>query len=110
MPIWDWMVQWSAQLINRYLMDEHGYTGMQRIRGKTCRKPLCLFGEFVLWKPSQIRGHELPSMEERFFAGRWFGLNAKSDEDIIGTSRGVVRARTVMHLPSGQRWIRSMLS
>ena len=68
-PLREWMVEWSAQLINRYKVDEHGWTGVQRVRGKRCRKPICLFGEQVLWKPLEIRGHELPTMEPRFDQG-----------------------------------------
>ena len=54
-PLWDWMVLWSSQLINRYRVDEEGYTAIQRVRGRRCRKPLCLFGEFVHWKPASQR-------------------------------------------------------
>lgn len=103
-PIWEWMVEWGAQLINRYRVDDDGRTGVQIIRGKRCRKPICMFGEKVLWKPLYGSGREVPETDARFYDGIWLGLLAKSDEDIIGTSRGVIRARTIRRLPGDQRW------
>ena len=42
---------WSAQLLNRFRIDQEGKTGTQRVRGRTSNKDVCHFGEKVLWMP-----------------------------------------------------------
>ena len=52
----------------------------------------------MLWSPLFTRGHEVGDADARLYAGIWLGLRVASDEDIIGTLGGVVRAGTVKSL------------
>ena len=97
------MLEWVAQVLNRFRMDDHGMTGTERVQGKNSHKELCLFGETVLWKPLRIDNYKTPDLDNKFHPGIWLGFRARSDEDLIGTPGGVIRARTVRRLPVGQR-------
>ena len=48
-----------------------------------------------MWIPLKSEGHERAKSESKFMDGVWLGLRAKSDEDLIGTPSGVVRAHSV---------------
>ena len=102
-PVWEWMLEWSAGLMNRYRVGGDGKTGLQRIRGKRSHKQVCIFGEKVLWMPLDTKNYKRAKSESKILDGVWLGLRAKSDEDLIGTPHGVVRARTVRRLPEDQR-------
>ena len=65
---------------------------------------MCLFGEKAQWLPAPLRGRERDTMDPSFEEGIWLGLVGKSDEDIVGTPQGVVRARSIRRLPADQRW------
>ena len=101
-PVWPWLVEWSAQVVNRFRVGEDGRTGIQRIRGKRSHKEICGFGERVVYMPLKI-GRKA-DLEARMEHGVWLGLRTRTDEDIIGTPFGITRARTVDRLPEGQRW------
>ena len=57
-PVWPWMVEWAAQTLNRFRVDEGGRTGTERVRGKRSHRELCIFGERILWAPLKLRRHE----------------------------------------------------
>ena len=54
--------------------------------------------------PLKLSNAERPNMDEKMMEGVWLGLRPKSDEDIIGTPCGVVRARAVKRLAPAQQW------
>ena len=45
-----------------------------------------------------------PKLDAKFHEGIWLGLRMKSDESIIGTSNGVMKAKTVRRLLQDERW------
>ena len=45
-----------------------------------------------------------PKVDAKFHDGIWLGLRMKSDESIIRTLSGEVKAKTVRRLPADQRW------
>ena len=46
----------------------------------------------------------VPKADAKFHEGKWLGLSMKSDESIIGTPNGVIKAKTLGRLPENQRW------
>ena len=46
-----WLMQWTAVVINRYQRDSNGRTAYYKQRGRDARKELCLFGEKILYLP-----------------------------------------------------------
>ncbi len=60
-PIFDWMVEWSAALITRYVKGTDGRSAYGRLRGHETNRDIAEFGEKVLYTPlvgsHNVRGH-----------------------------------------------------
>ena len=54
--------------------------------------------------PSCDAGGPKNKGEVRYEEGIWLGLKANSDEPLIGTARGVIRARSVKRKAEGEQW------
>ena len=98
------MVEWAAQLLTRFVVKPNGKTAYQTIKGHTSHKAISAFGESVLYKPNKSSSHTRAKMGDRFLEGVWLGLCLRSDENIIGTPEGVVKARTVRRRPFDEAW------
>ena len=57
-----------------------------------------------MYMTSKKTSNSGPKVDARFPDGIWLGLRMKSDESIIGTPNGVIKAKTVRRLPEDQRW------
>ena len=57
-----------------------------------------------MYMTSKKTSNSGPKVDARFHDGIWLGLRMKSDESIIGTPNGVIKAKTVRRLPEDQRW------
>ena len=53
------------------------------------------FGENVLWLPDTWEGGRMEKLEPKFERGVWLGVCPRTDEEIIGTPAGTVRAGNV---------------
>ena len=97
-----WMARWSAELISKYVVGENGKTSYERFRGEDCVTPLVPFGETVMYLPlkSVHRNKGMPAKR----TGIWFGVRERIEEVLIGTTRGVVKCRTVGRLGDTERW------
>ena len=49
-------------------------------------------------------------MKTKWFEGVWLGHNRGSNEPIVGTERGAVKAWAVRRRPSGERWSNELVS
>ncbi len=72
---------------------------MQRIRGRESHRPMCEFGESILWRPLKTAANKKNKDEPRYEEGYWLGVIDRTDEAIIGTSIGVVRCLEVRRRP-----------
>ena len=57
-----------------------------------------------MYMTSRITSKSAPNVDANFHDRIWLGLGTKSDESIIGTTSGVIKAKTVRRLPEDQRW------
>ena len=57
-----------------------------------------------LYMTSKSTSKSGPKVDAKLHDGIWLGLRVKSDESIIGTPNGVIKAKTVRRLPVDQRW------
>ena len=80
---------------------ENGNSGDKRIQIEPTN---CLFGEKILYMPLKISTKPVPKMEERFREGIFLGMRMRSDEIIVGTADGVIKARTIRRRPKGEQW------
>ena len=103
-PLFNWMLPWTATVINRYVRDNGGQTPYRRQRGREAGKNLCEYGEKVLYYPLKGPGRSKDKTEARWKYGIWLGISNRSDEVIIGTETGVIKARSVRSLVEKDRW------
>ena len=99
-----WMIRWAAMSASRFLMGKDGKTPYERRRGRRCQLPVLPFGEKV-WYHEAREGKE---RKEKFTSeckeGIWLGHARNSNEAIIGTKDGVVRAYSIKRQDEDQRW------
>jgi hypothetical protein len=92
-PIMPWLVKHSAYLLNRYPIHSDGNTSYYRRWGKEHKTPICEFGETVLYMLPAAK--HMPKMEARFYPAIWLGKGTSTNENILGISNKVVKARTI---------------
>ena len=103
--IMPWMVEHCGTLINRCRVGVDGMTAYERIKGKPNTKKMLEFGESVLHMSVKSKKDKAKDkLNPRFEHGIWLGVHSRSNEDIIGTDQGVLRACTVKKLPDDERW------
>ena len=91
-PIMPWLVKHAAYLLNRYSVHSDGNTSYYRRWNKEHKTPICEFGETVLYMmPTAKHRHK---MEARFFQAIWLGKDTSTNENILGISGQIVKART----------------
>ena len=77
-----------------------GRTACREARGHDAEATVAEFGEKIMYMTSKNRSKSGPKADAKFHDGIWLGLRMKSDESIIGTPNGVIKATTVKEAPS----------
>ena len=80
-----------------------GLTPFERARGRRLTRPICMFGERILYRP--VLSGKLVKLEPRFEDGVFLGLVERTGEIIVGLKDGSAgRCRDYKRLPAaGQR-------
>jgi hypothetical protein len=103
-PIMLWLIRWAAMIPSRFLKGKDMKTPYERRRGRKCDIPVVPFGETVWFKRIRDGKTHKDKMESEWEEGIWLGHHRESNEVIVGTSDGVLRAFTVERKPIGERW------
>ena len=104
-PVYPWVFGWAADLMTRYVhVGDLGKTAVQLIRGSKSSRNIAQFGEKILYKPLKLSGHHRGNMEDMFLDGIFLGMRLRSDEILIGTTRGVIKTRTVRRRVEEEQW------
>jgi hypothetical protein len=98
-----WLIEWCSTILNRCSKGEDGRTPYQRIRGKESHRPVCQFGEKLLWKPFETAADRKENDEVVCQEGCWLRIVDRTDEAIVGTPRRVVRCCDVRRRPVEER-------
>lgn len=99
-----WMVRWAAMLCSRYLTGKDGLTGYERRRGRKCKDKITVFGEKVWFKRTREGKDRMNQFDTEWEEGVWLGRCRNSNESVIGTRRGTVRAYTTKRQDEDNRW------
>ena len=99
-----WMVRWAAMLISRFKVGKDGKTGYERRRGRKCKIPVVPFGETVWYKLVRETKDRKDKFNSEWEEGVWLGQVRSSNEIVIGTKDGVVRAYAVRRQDEASRW------
>ena len=109
--IMEWVSQHTGFVISHYLTGtQDGFTAFRRKFEKNYEGVVCEFGELIWAKPRATwrRDRSQPSaLASRAFPGVWVGVCERTGENLVLSLAGfkaVVRVRTVMRRPLGERW------
>ena len=90
--------------LSRYKVGYDGKTAYGRRKGRKCNLEAVPIGEKVWYKQirkNKWRKHRMESEENE---GIWLGHARTSNEVLIGTPEGVVRAYSISRKPEDQQW------
>ena len=104
-----WMIRWSAMLYSRFAVGQDGRAPYERRRGRRCNTPLVAFGEKVWYKELRTHKERQNKFDTEWFEGIWLGHARHSNEHVIGTRLGAVRAYAIKRKPDDQRWDAELL-
>ena len=91
-PSTHWMVMWAAMMLSKYQVGPDGRTPYERRRWRRCNMVVLPVGERVLHKQIRASKERKDKFESEDLEGVWLRQNRGSDEVLIGTPLGVVRA------------------
>ncbi len=94
-PSMPWMIRHAAWLINGYLIHSDGLTSYQRRWERNCKHAICEFGEAVL---DRVPAKQLVKGDLALHDTIWLGVDDSNGESFVGTTEGVIRARTIRRL------------
>ena len=104
-PVYPWVLDGAADLMTRYAhVGDLGKTAVQLIRVSKSSRNIAQFGEKILYKPLKLSGHHRGNMEDTFLDGIFLGMRLRSDEILVGTTRGVSKTRTQRKRVEEEQW------
>ena len=94
-----------SRIDHKIVNGQLGRTVYTEARGHDAQAPVAEFGEKITVHDVEgKRSNSGPKVDARLHDGIRLGLRMKSDESIIGTPNGVIKAKTARRLPVDQRW------
>eukprot|EP00973_Karenia_brevis_P064143 8913014-Karenia_brevis.AAC.1 len=99
-----WMIRWAAMMISRFSVGRDGRTAYERRKGRKCPIPVVPFGELVWYKEIRRQKERDNKFSSEWMEGIWLGHSRSSNEILIGTDAGVVRAYAVKRMSEDKRW------
>ena len=93
--LYPWFIEWAADLLTRYTVNNEGRTPVQEVSGSRPARAIAQFGENIMYMPAQTAAGKPPKLYDRYRDGMFLGMRLRSDEILIGTAQGVVKARSV---------------
>jgi hypothetical protein len=106
-PLVTWMVEYAANTINIGRRGQDGRTAWELRHGRAFKRKVVAFSEKAMYLPGGKRASRL---EDKFFEGIFLGFSMRTDEALVGTRDGVVRARTIRRLGPAQRGEKELLN
>ena len=96
-PIFPWLREHCADVLNKGVVGPDGRTAWERVRGRAYHGQMLEFASKVMFRVvGKVQGS---IMTERWYEGLWLGKTAHSDEHLVMKSDGaVVRSRAVREL------------
>ena len=102
--IFRWMIEWAAATLTRYRINSNGKTSYAMIKGRQPKTAIAGFGEKVLYMPMKGSKIDKSKLEPQLEYGIFVGINMRTEETIIETKEGTVKAWTMKRLTPEDRW------
>ena len=100
----NWLILWSAMICSRCMVGRDGRTPYERRRGRRCNIPAVAFGERVHYKELREFKRRKNKFETEWRQGVWLGHARSSNDHIIGTTGGAIKAYAIKRQGEDQRW------
>ena len=104
-----WAIRWSAMATSRFLVGKDGRTAFERKRGRPCHLPTIPFGERVWFHEARPHKERRNKFDSECHEGVWLGHTRNSNEALVGTAEGVVRAYSIRRQEDDRRWSSKMI-
>ena len=98
------MIRWAAMMVSRYTVGKDGRTSYGRRRSRACRAPVASFGEKVWYKQIREQRERTDKIESEWHEGQRLGQSRSTNETIVGTAEGAVRAYATRRQDADERW------
>ena len=95
----------ALDLRNRFVVRSSGRTPFEELTISKFQSPLLNFAEAVLAKESGTQEGKLGSPWD---LGIWLGRSTRTNEHLVSTRIGVIKARTVKRRPETLKWDREL--
>ena len=107
-PVFAWLVEHVADVINKCLVSSDGKTSFERVKGKKHHGEMVEFATPILHRVAgKVHGGV---MAERWLDGLWLGKCFETGEHIVSMTEGqVVRARAIKEKPTNTELTKEML-
>lgn len=102
--ITSWIIRWAAMLCSRHMVGKDGKTSYERRRGRRCRLPAVPFREKVWYRQVRDTKDRKDKFESEWKEGIWLGHSRCSNETIVGTDGGLIRACAIRRQAEDVRW------
>ena len=99
-----WFLEWNGVALNLYVARKSGMAPYQCVTSKKSSRSAATFCEKVLFMLLKTERRKMGKDEPRLKEGLWLCIRMRSDEALIGTANGGVKARAIRRLPKSQRW------
>ena len=109
-PIMKWLVRWAAMSLSRFQVGRDRKTPYERQTGRVCQEEVLPFGERVWFRKLTAHSDKKASMDTKWSEGVWLGHNRGSNESLIGTPQGVMKAWSVRRRIPEERWSNEAIS
>ena len=105
-PLMSWLSEHVAWIMTIQIKGEDGKTPYQRVKGTKFAKRLVEFGEKVLYKlPTKGPRHDATGkLAERWSYGYFLGYSRQSNDHVVWSPDGPVKARAQQRLTADRRW------
>ena len=102
------MVKYAAACQMLYSQGQDGRTPHESI-GRRDNLATAEFGESVWWMPLQTSSYKPPPLGARFEEGFYVGTNDGSAENLILTTTGIVKCRTIRRKPPREKVVAGLV-
>ena len=99
-----WLVELAAQLSARYAMDSIGRCPYLNMTRKTTQPPSCCVRRVGVLLTFKEQSENEGQVRRQHVGGHICGLMIRTDECLLGTPEGVVKARTIKRKLAGEAW------
>ena len=103
-PALQWLIRWSSMTLTRYQVGADGKTGYERMKNRRCNMAICAFGEMVMYKELHPAETQRDKSVMDWKQGLYLGGLMRSNESVVGTEQGVIKAFAIKRMAGKERW------